>query len=989
MNLIRKTLIWFFIFSLTWPSNQVFAIPASPTEAMNDILDDLGVDKEELKKNINNTLDVVNLKKDPPSTTLLFIPENPIPGQEVKAIATPNNFNSNPDQMYFTWFLKRKDSSGDIEDHKKEAMRILARGNTDEVYDYTTGDDDGDGYQASFGGDDQKGKPEHCYVHDVASGVDYETGEPGATSKDDPKMYCKHVFPESANGEKLGDGNFGLKEEKFWGTNPHSKDTNNDGISDEEALTGRGMMEFTWIYEEGDEVGVAAEGIQESTDYEDSSYKTMWGLSNSTCEIEPPVVHPPNQDGRNVYKFERHSCEYPDRVSVRIECSEMEVPVIIPDFNNPVTHNGPTPNNCGKSTDKFGLNCETAQLSFPLCSSIDPYGNGCGRCYFDLSTFSLWKGGGENDSRLTIVLPASYGDYTCDVCLSNKTAATFYYPFDCFDDGDDTDCEVVAEAGEEFECGPFKGKLNWEELPRDSSDTDINECLKDNFIDPAQGTADKKIEVALSYSPEFPINDPRGQDESLENNADELRIKADLTNVEDKSFVKYDWKFWLCDESGEDCFPQNNQDVALPDGMSLEQLRTNLGLVKKSGLGLDSLNLKLQIGSGADLNFENNKYLKIDLRVIEATERTEGKSGKGTTLIPIQENSEDIVPKITEVTEAPNTEAELTVNQIEGSAGNRYADMFKSCPSRTCPAVKNEIIGLEFNGDTTDKVLAWFLNGKPMTASGNNSEKVYFPIMEGTGFTYSVRLDISEINASEELTKEKITLTRDFIVEDPSAFLAPFCGPEDTDCNMPSKVKLGTFIDPTEPTNLALQVEDFSQDLFQAETASNITIAPNFNFDKEILRNNNNTADQADDTWKIQWVVDGIAVTPQDASPLPNIDPTTGNLNLPIQKPSGEKYVISAEALYNQSEINKRALHKIWNNPVNSFYAKKVSDSLEIEVIEARVTGHQSGTKKILASIFSGIPSYVNFLFRIILALALILFLANLSFIIFPKQNRY
>lgn len=64
----------------------------------------------------------------------------------------------------------------------------------------------------------------------------------------------------TGNAFVTGDGIFSRAEERFWGTNPENGNTMGEGITDEEFILGKGHTEFTWKYEEGDEIGVVVEG---------------------------------------------------------------------------------------------------------------------------------------------------------------------------------------------------------------------------------------------------------------------------------------------------------------------------------------------------------------------------------------------------------------------------------------------------------------------------------------------------------------------------------------------------------------------------------------------------------------------------------------------------------------------------------------------------------------------------------------------------------
>lgn len=264
-------------------------------DGMNSIFSNLGLNKTELKYFIKN-FNVSRRKKQQPLVSIKFDPANPIPGQKVGAVAVPLYFMNDYDDLYFTWYLKPHgcpdgkdnhpsseekakcdaDKNGriDIEDYKVIAMRKLA--NNDFEWDkdnaYVSNTDD-DGYRAVWGGDDQKGKPHSCFVHDMKSGNEYE-------------IDCNdHLFPDAPD-EKTGDSSFSLKEEKFWHTDPQDSDTADTGNGDEANIAGLGQTTFSWIYEPGDAIGVVVEGISfEATQEKNTSYKTMWALLNNDCDL--------------------------------------------------------------------------------------------------------------------------------------------------------------------------------------------------------------------------------------------------------------------------------------------------------------------------------------------------------------------------------------------------------------------------------------------------------------------------------------------------------------------------------------------------------------------------------------------------------------------------------------------------------------------------------------------------------------------------------
>lgn len=130
---------------------------------------------------------------------------------------------------------------------------------------------------------------------------------------------CKHLFPyfpeknintskisvDLSNDDITGDGDFTDNEKKFWGA-----DTVDSGGEitdrDETLITGKGLDEFTWLYADGDEVGVAVEGESFlGTAHSDSSYKRMWAFSNGTCDAmeEKDSDTEDAEDGKNIRGF--------------------------------------------------------------------------------------------------------------------------------------------------------------------------------------------------------------------------------------------------------------------------------------------------------------------------------------------------------------------------------------------------------------------------------------------------------------------------------------------------------------------------------------------------------------------------------------------------------------------------------------------------------------------------------------------------------------
>lgn len=304
-------LVAFLAFSLLFPSISLAQIPSTSGSdivyypggsiipfyasnsvlAMDSIMNDLGIDKSEVKYSVRD-MNVHRRKKQQPQVSVTFEPSDPVPGQKVTAIATPTYFMNDSKDLYFTWFLKTE-GTDNIKEMKIKAARILANNDFDwENADYDN-DADNDGYVAPMGGDDQRDKNNYCFIHDVNNGNDYRMPT------------CDHLFP-NATGDRTGDGCFSCahggdcreagnkcssdyaSEEHFWRTDPTDEDTAANGQKDEATISGLGATSFSWTYSAGDKVGVVVEGVSiEYSQEEDSAYRIMWAFPvEDSCQSE-------------------------------------------------------------------------------------------------------------------------------------------------------------------------------------------------------------------------------------------------------------------------------------------------------------------------------------------------------------------------------------------------------------------------------------------------------------------------------------------------------------------------------------------------------------------------------------------------------------------------------------------------------------------------------------------------------------------------------
>lgn len=333
--------------------------------------DELGIDKDFFRR--------MKQKVDAPTVDIIFTPTNPKIGERVTAFAIPHGFRNNKERLYYTWYIvhdpKGKggyDSSLNVQNGRNEAMAIIARGGYDkELFGDSDNDDNNrDAYDASYGGDDGKGKQaiskectEECEClkqmtmmgGEITKGCFDDRGELlynkteeydevksdrgeesakigrgvvnsefisrcyrhnfGGQSADkvndlsgrDLIIKCKHAFGDKVGDDKL---TFDATAENIWGTNKGNPDTDGDGIIDEADLAGLGQDEFTWIYRKGDKVSVAIEGTSNIMINEGTTARLRYENTDSTREDDKKDISPVLEKGvESWYKTERDTCE--------------------------------------------------------------------------------------------------------------------------------------------------------------------------------------------------------------------------------------------------------------------------------------------------------------------------------------------------------------------------------------------------------------------------------------------------------------------------------------------------------------------------------------------------------------------------------------------------------------------------------------------------------------------------------------------------------
>ena len=979
-KLLLITFICIISLSLNTPLAYAISLSINPVDMTNKVMEDLGVNKDELRYTVK-TANVSRQKKSPPQVTLTFTPTNPAPGEKLTVSAIPTFFLNTTKKLYFTWYLKNArcydevldgenykdkfanedafekcdlnhDERVDVEDYKIKAMRIIAsddfnwdpdeNGNADiNVYDPNGYVDDKDGYNASSGGDDQKEKSAHCFIHDIKSGDEYELKD--CNGKDDCE--CGHLFPNAVDDDieingstgikeytAGNDESFGKREEGFWRTNPNSSDTSQTGQFDEATVAGLGQSSFTFNYSAGDKIGVAIEGISiEPTQEEDSSYKTMWAFSKNTCNIlwdtkddddednftdgSYPKMHPITTSTATIIQEENLFATPPLPELTCTQTVKTTTYEFIP-LESQINDSASVRTHVRTETTVTCIETLTglpATPRSPLQASI-------------LNLESSCSGYENNGETFTI------SDFEYETIPNDKTADTTYT------------CNALDETNQDID----RTTLYVENL---------NMCLYENLTTPAEGGgSNEKLEVTIAYGPKNPTNDSSGL-----KNGSELSLTSIINNAQNLEYLNYEWKVL----SGSSADTEN---WTLIPKSKLDEATQTLGL------GVDNFSFKL--------NFETApKFLKIKLTVKDNLSGGGEREGHTDVVIPIFSTKERIEVYPTTVTDAlkidinDSADKELCVKDISGII----------TPDAICEVSKNTLLGVKVqNPSDYYNNFKWSVDGKNLFcdspdfadcigADQTQTNTSYLPVLKSIGDQFTVNL-----LAVKKSDGEKIKLSRTFKIVTPSVEIIPkeFNNPADLTQYTCRGKSLGIQIDPITGDS----TEPHSKTDFNALTGFEIELTPTFYGSGIDL-------DTPENRKKYQWKIDNNTITEENVVSF-GYGIKDGTLILPA-KDYGEAYQIEFSALYAQDINVNKVLNKYWDISYDDIYEKQLSHAIKINMVNSELVKAKTSQQKILATISAGIPSYIVFLFRIVLSGFVIFFLLKIFVFLLPKTKTY
>ena len=294
-----------------------------------------------------------------------------------------------------------------------------------------------------------------------------------------------------------------------------------------------------------------------------------------------------------------------------------------------------------------------------------------------------------------------------------------------------------------------------------------------------------------------------------------------------------------------------------------------------------------------------------------------------------------------------------------------------------CPVITNEIIGLNVGGYAADKYnFAWVLDGKRIAPEADPTT-AYFPVTAEKGQLHNMRVDI--VGSQPDNATQKISLLRSFTVTEPATTMklvgTDGDSKEENGIDDIAPLLLGYYVD----KDAAKQWPNYSKDIFQAMAGKIIQLQPQ-----------NNTSDMG----KTTWTVDGKTVLDEtEYASDPYLTTVDGieTLNIPIEKALGTSYKVTSVTPYAQTMETKRVLYDRWQISTPTLATKDIANNFTIQVAdklnEATVVASKIDRTKVLASLFSGLPSYIAFLFKIMVTFVLILFSSSLLLSFSPDKE--
>jgi len=942
------------------------SIPGMTQQALGEVLKSFGLGEEPFRE-AGEFMNAWPNKKQAPEVQLLFSPTSPEIGDKITATALPKYFKTPKESLYFNWYLKHakceeskkgdndyeescnldKDNDVDINDWKIEAMRIIASNKfRTERADYTTTqntDDDEDGFgpmddfiqngvssdncddakddptsactRAPFGSSNAKEPSDgfRCYVNDYQEGVTYEIVE-GSTLSDGRPYYRF-----SKRGDSYCGGTGGSCEVNIsCGGDSGSYNFVNPGIPPSGEPSNPGMP---GRYEEED--GFVWKSVSEG----DGSLVIIIPKSYScdSCTV-------------CVGSEECNTC------SGVLDGGETSI-----NQNSICTHAFPQLDDFTIGDNQFTGEEEEFWRTNP--NDSDTAGDGIG-------DEAAVAGVGRDKLEWTY----NSGDQVGVVVEGESMNQTKYddasymimyaLPKNNFNTGED-DCEITDK-------GSYTKEINGRSVEIESAEFDINDCIKENLIDPLEGGQPENIQVDLTASPENPVNDSSSEGNR---NGDRVSVQAMVSNASNNNTQNMYYRWTI----------EGNEEFTLDEGW--EDITDAVSVGMTEGLNKDSIsfNLNLTEGSAAYANvFGGNTqgFIRVRSEAEENFDSGVTRHGTGEVVIKAVTGQNNQI----EIARAREVGGKLVFDDSLEARLCRTSDL--SLNTSNCQVSSGEIVAARItNGSLRN--FSWTLNGEPIECTSDMSDScydssqgniVFFPIIGSSGERYvlDVRANDLDPSGNSENLGVKTEITQSFNVVEPALKLVP-AGGINEDCSSQGAgfeaKELGVYVNVQDDTD---NVASCSTKVFEGSPGQ---------INVEALFSPSWIANYASD---MVWTVNG------------EVQETTGNtLSYDTTNiPTGSTVSVSVSGKYAQDIESKQALINHWNVSQLNMKESNLNDSIKIKITEPD-PGAQTTLKKstnIMASLITNLPSQMVFMLRIVLTIVTIIFISGTVFSLGGKR---
>ncbi|MDD5489063.1 MAG: hypothetical protein PHP25_00070 [Candidatus Moranbacteria bacterium] len=700
-----------------------------------------------LTKNIWRT---AQNKSSAPKAEIFFDNTNPKAGEKVTAHAMPEFFKNDPQNLYYTWYLIHtsngtpQTATNSIESGKKEAARIMARGDYDPNLDgqyYTSSassDPDQDGWPAidssydedktaaPMGGSDGVGglteESDNIESYNTAEGYCDSKGDHTADScnlntdkssfnsyytmkSDQSGDYCAYCQANTTFSATLSSNNQCC----YLVTSPDDTDYSeyNSSVSycpSSYNATYEGCFDYSTLQSTNTSL------ITSCLDSQYSACEENWNTVHASSSIDNSTEARSSSGDSASYSrcFEHNFGTNADPLGYQGYSGSSDEYGSDPsgkDFRVACKHRWPNAPGYKSGSGKF----PTGEEKYWKTDPTDPDTDGDG--FKDEADVI---GLGQQDFTWTYQPGDRVGVMVEGTSMTPTDEQNAYYKI---------------MWGYLDVCDSTKAKLLKSDLCDDSGDYGYGFMATESPNE--QGS--EQLKISLSFSPDSPVADP--SDENKDNisgsgsilDADQISVASSLDNTQfDPNVLYYNWQIQRGDPKNDDWGDALN-------------INDNFDTASKpSGMGITAFSFtpkKKALTSSSD----DVVYFKVTATVAQAS-GVESSRGRSSVIVPINKNGVKVDLYKVDISGGKATLGEKICTE------GLYAAL--------CPAVKGQMLAAKISGNrynTTNSEFAWQTNGNPLNPPTNVSD--YFDGWSNTAVFFPIT------KQEQQLEEVSVTLT--------------------------------------------------------------------------------------------------------------------------------------------------------------------------------------------------------------------------------------